>query len=69
MAADTKDFGLVSLFAVRPGTFDVIKPAIAPAGDISAAYFQIGEVAYALVARGDIRDLDRAAERLAETLY
>ena len=69
MAAGTKDFGLVSLFAVRPGTFDVIKPAIAPAGDISAAYFQIGEVAYALVARGDIRDLDRAAEQLAETLY
>ena len=69
MAVETKEFGPVSLFAVRPGTFDVVKPTIAPAGDISSAYFQIGEVAYALVARGDVRDLDRAAERLADTLY
>ncbi len=69
MAVQTEALGLVSLFAVRPGTFDVVKPAVAPAGDISSAYFQIGEVAYALVARGDVRDLDRAAERLADTLY
>lgn len=69
MAVNTEEFGLVSLFAVRPGTFDVVKPAVAPSGDISSAYFQIGEVAYALVARGAARDLDRAAERLADTLY
>ena len=69
MAVDTKDMGLVSLFAIRPGTFDVVKPAIAPSGDISSAYFQIGEVAYAVVARSDVHDLDRAAETLAKTLY
>ncbi|RUW20815.1 anti-sigma factor [Mesorhizobium sp. M4B.F.Ca.ET.215.01.1.1] len=69
MALETKDLGLVSLFAIRPGTFDVVKPALAPSGDISSAYFQIGEVAYAVVARSDARDLDRAAETLARTLY
>ncbi|RVD68731.1 MAG: anti-sigma factor [Mesorhizobium sp.] len=69
MALETKDLGLVSLFAIRPGTFDVVKPAVAPSGDISSAYFQIGEVAYAVVARSDARDLDRAAETLARTLY
>ncbi|TIT48064.1 MAG: anti-sigma factor, partial [Mesorhizobium sp.] len=52
-----------------PGTFDVVKPTVAPSGEISSAYFQIGEVAYAVVARSGIRDLDRTAETLARTLY
>ena len=69
MAVETKDMGLVSLFAIRPGTFDVVKPTIAPSGDISSAYFQIGEVAYAVVGRSEVHDLDRAAETLAKTLY
>ncbi|MBZ9981365.1 MULTISPECIES: anti-sigma factor family protein [unclassified Mesorhizobium] len=69
MAVETKEMGLVSLFAIRPGTFDVVKPTVAPSGDISSAYFQIGEVAYAVVAQGEVRDLDRAAETLARTLY
>jgi len=69
MAVDTKDMGLVSLFAIRPGTFDVVKPTVAPSGDISSAYFQIGEVAYAVVAKSGVHDLDRAAETLARTLY
>lgn len=69
MAVETKDLGLVSLFAIRPGTFDVVKPTVAPSGDISSAYFQIGEVAYAVVGRGDAGNLDRAAEKLARTLY
>ncbi|RRI03854.1 anti-sigma factor [Mesorhizobium tamadayense] len=69
MAVETKDLGLVSLFAIRPGTFDVVKPTVAPSGDISSAYFQIGEVAYAVVGRSDAGDLDRAAEKLARTLY
>ncbi|MER9139919.1 anti-sigma factor [Mesorhizobium sp. M0047] len=69
MAVETKDMGLVSLFAIRPGTFDVVKPTIAPLGDISSAYFQIGEVAYAVVGRSEVHDLDRAAETLANTLY
>ncbi|RUU78118.1 anti-sigma factor [Mesorhizobium sp. M7A.F.Ca.MR.362.00.0.0] len=69
MAVETKDMGLVSLFAIRPGTFDVVKPTIAPSGDISSAYFQIGDVAYAVVGRSEVHDLDRAAETLAKTLY
>ncbi|TPL24683.1 MULTISPECIES: anti-sigma factor [unclassified Mesorhizobium] len=69
MAVETKEMGLVSLFAIRPGTFDVVKPTVAPSGDISSAYFQIGEVAYAVVAQSQVRDLDRAAETLARTLY
>lgn len=69
MALDTKDMGLVSLFAIRPGTFDVVKPTVAPSSDISSAYFQIGEVAYAVVAKSGVHDLDRAAETLARTLY
>jgi anti-sigma factor RsiW len=69
MAIATESFGLVSLFAVRPGTFDVVRPTIAGASDTSTAFFQIGEVAYALVASGDGRKLDSAAERLADTLY
>lgn len=69
VAVDTKDMGLVSLFAIRPGSFDVVKPTVAPSGDISSAYFQIGEVAYAVVGHGDAQDLDAAAETLAKTLY
>ncbi|TIT61159.1 MAG: anti-sigma factor, partial [Mesorhizobium sp.] len=63
------EMGLVSLFAIRPGTFDVVKPTVAPSGDISSAYFQIGDVAYAVVAKSEVHDLDRAAETLARTLY
>ncbi len=69
MAIETDDLGLLSLFAVRPGTFDVVKPTLAPAGSVSSAYFQIGEVAYALVTSGSVKELDREAERLAATLY
>ena len=69
MALETKDLGLVSLFAIRPGTFDVVKPTVAPAADISSAYFQIGEVAYAVVGQSEAGGLDRAAEKLAKTLY
>ena len=59
----------LSLFAVRPGVFDVRDPASAAYGDMTAAYWQIGEVAYALVAETGAPDLDRAAEGLARTLY
>jgi anti-sigma factor RsiW len=69
VAVDIKEIGLVSLFAIRPGTFDVVKPTVAPSGDISSAYFQIGEVAYAVVGQSAVRDLDHAAETLARTLY
>ncbi|WP_187971803.1 anti-sigma factor family protein [Aquibium microcysteis] len=69
MTLDAGDLGYVSLFAVRPGTFDVVQPTLAPAGDVASAYFQIGEVAYALVASADVEQLDRAAGKLSATLY
>ncbi len=69
LAADTGEFGLVSLFAVRPGSFAVVTPTLAPGAQTTSAYFQIGEVAYALVGSGEGRDLEQAAERLADTLY
>jgi anti-sigma factor RsiW len=69
MAVDTEAFGLLSLFAVRPGTFDAVQPAVGFSGDISSAYFQIGGAAYAVVAQGDVDDLVRVAERLADALY
>jgi anti-sigma factor RsiW len=69
IALDTDDHGVLSLFAVRPGNFDVIPPTIAHGNETAAAYWQVGEVAYALVAKAEARNLDRAAARLANTLY
>lgn len=69
LSAETKDFGRLSLFAVRPGSFDVVRPQIVPGDTTSASYFQVGEVAYAVVAGGDAARLARVAERLAGTLY
>jgi anti-sigma factor RsiW len=69
LTANTDEFGPLSIFAVRPGSFDVVRPTLAPGAEASAAFFQVGEVAYAVVAAGNIRELDRAAERLADTLY
>jgi anti-sigma factor RsiW len=69
MAIRTRDFGSVSLFAVRPGSFDIVPVTLAHQTDLTAAYWQIGEVAYALVAREDSRNIDRAAGRLARSLY
>ncbi|MFT0859549.1 anti-sigma factor family protein [Ancylobacter sp. G4_0304] len=65
----TQDFGTVSLFAVRPGTFDVVPATLAYRDELSAAYWQVGEVAYALVAKADSPELDRAASKLARSLY
>lgn len=61
--------GTVSLFAARPGTFDVVPATLSQQDDLSAAHWQIGEVAYALVTRGGTDELNRAAERLVDTLY
>jgi len=59
----------LSLFAVRPGNFAVQKVSHVKRDDVQAAYWQIGEVAYALVGDGKAADLDGAAEKLARTLY
>lgn len=69
LAAEAGGLGLVSLFAIRPGSFDVVRPTLVPGPRISSAFFQIGDVAYVLVAAADAAALDRAAEGLAATLY
>lgn len=60
----------LSLFAVRPGAFAVQQVTLLQDGDATAAYWQIGEVAYALVSesRADT-DLADTARKLARTLY
>lgn len=61
--------GRLSLFAARPGDFAVKKVTHAAPDGVQAAYWQIGEVAYALIASGQVEDLDGQADRLARTLY
>lgn len=73
MTVEAGEIGTASLFAVRPGGFDVVPATTVPRDGLTAAYWQVGEVAYALVAQAgpsaDTNDLDRAAARLARTLY
>jgi anti-sigma factor RsiW len=69
MALKTQDLGTLSLFAVRPGGFNVRPATVAASNDVTAVYWQIGEVAYALVGKAESRALEGAAGRLARTLY
>lgn len=66
---DAGEGQVLSLFAVRPGTFDVISAVTTQAEEATAAYFQVGEVGYALVAAAGTQDLDRTAAGLAGSLY
>ena len=60
----------LSLYGIRPGTFEVTKPQTAVSGPLAAAFWQQGPVAYALVGPAGERDeLSDAAERLARSLY
>ncbi|MBQ9351864.1 anti-sigma factor [Phyllobacterium sp.] len=69
MEIRSDSLGPISLFAVRPGAFDVVKPRALRVNGTSAAYFQIGDVAYALVSDAATADLEKAALGLAKTLY
>lgn len=69
MAIQAGPLGDLSLFAVRPGTFDVVPATAVVLSDVTAAFFQIGDVAYALVAGADADALERSAVGLAATLY
>ncbi|GHC77616.1 anti-sigma factor family protein [Limoniibacter endophyticus] len=69
IAVDAEGLGPMSLFAVRPGSFDVVGVTLDSGKDTSAAYWQIGEVAYALVGKTGVNELDHAAATLADTLY
>lgn len=60
----------LSLFAVRPGSFAVQQALLTKAGDVQASYWQIGDVAYALVSDTENADqLKAEAVSLADTLY
>ncbi|MGI6856871.1 anti-sigma factor family protein [Mesorhizobium sp. 1B3] len=69
LALESRELGMMSLFAVRPGNFNVVDVTVDSSAENTAAYWQIGEVAYALIGKADSRELDRAADRLADTLY
>ncbi|WFU08374.1 anti-sigma factor [Rhizobium sp. CB3090] len=69
MTIDAGEGSQLSLFAVRPGNFAVQKVSHAKRDDIQAAYWQIGEVAYALIGDGKTAELDGEAEKLARSLY
>ncbi|MBB3963119.1 anti-sigma factor family protein [Rhizobium metallidurans] len=66
IVADNKQ---LSLFAVRPGVFSVQSVNHIGLNGAEASYWQIGDVAYALVTADRSITLDQAADRLARTLY
>lgn len=68
-AVMTPDRRRLSLFAVRPGHF-AVEPVQSTALDQSdVAWWQIGDVAYAVVSTGRDPDLKTRAEMLKSTLY
>lgn len=69
MVISTDTFGSGTLFAVRPGRFDVTPATLAYKAEFTVVYWQVGEVAYALVAKADPRVLERAANQLASSLH
>ena len=69
MVIRSETFGTGSLFAVRPGKFDVVPPTLTQKDDFAIAYWQVGEVAYALVAKAEPKDLSEVATALATSLY
>lgn len=68
IALSTAEFGLVSLFAARPGPFLIMPPRTRYVEDTTTAYWQLGDVAYALVSTGQHDDVGRAATILFDTL-
>lgn len=69
MALDSGRGERLSLFAVRPGYFAVEKVAQYSIDGTAAAYWQVGDVAYALVSHAGTVPLDKAASDLARSLY
>lgn len=69
MAIRADGLGTLSLFAVRPGQFNVMPAKLASTDDVTAVYWQTGDVAYALVGAAEGPALNRAAAKLAKTLH
>lgn len=61
--------GALSLFAVRPGSFAVQRPALMTGAETTAAHFQIGDAAYVLVAPAGTERLEEEATRLFDSLH
>ena len=64
-----RDLGTLSLFAVKPGRFDVVPATSASSNGVTAAYWQTGDVAYALVGTTESTVLSEAAAKLSAALY
>jgi anti-sigma factor RsiW len=58
----------VSLFAGRSPTFGVIRPTLARSSDRITAYWQSGELVYALTGSSSEIAIERAATRLSANL-
>ena len=69
MEIQAKPYGTLSLFSVRPGRFAVSPVTTAQMGDVAGAYWQIGDIAYALLGDEPPAILGTAAAGLADTLY
>ena len=69
LAVEAGDLGPVSLFAARPGQFTVERPATRHVEDTTTAYWQFGDIAYALVAAAPPGEVSRAAGSLFDSLY
>jgi anti-sigma factor RsiW len=68
-SVQTGDGALISLFAVRPGHFAVEPVSDVNFSDAEAAWWQIGEVAYAVVSSSPDTGLRDEAELLKNSLF
>lgn len=68
LAIHAGPLGEVSLFAARPGNFANYPAEASRRGDVAAAYWQKGEVAYVLVGEAEPTQLERTARALAKSL-
>ncbi len=68
VAVVTTEFGPLSIFAAKPGQVMIMPPRTRYVEDTTTAYWQVGEMAYALVSTGQHDDVGRAATFLFETL-
>jgi anti-sigma factor RsiW len=69
IAVETDALGRLSLFAGRSPSFGVIVPTIAHSSRAVTAYWQSGELVYALTGSAPDRDIERAATRLSSSVH
>jgi anti-sigma factor RsiW len=68
LSVDTGDLGSVSLYAARADTFGVLAPALARGPGGRTAYWQTGQLVYALTADAAETPLEKAAGSLSAAL-